>query len=46
MAQTPKPDPTSPVIAPAADPMNRALAQSGHTSRPVIVFWNGSLTRR
>lgn len=35
-----------PVIAPAADPMNRAFAQSGQTSRPVIVFWRGSLTRR
>lgn len=42
IAQTPYPDSTFPVIAPAADPMNSALAQSGQTSRPVIVFANGS----
>ncbi|WP_255363739.1 hypothetical protein [Actinoplanes sp. TFC3] len=38
IAHTPNPTPTSPVIAPAADPMDRAFAQSGQTSRPVIVF--------
>jgi hypothetical protein len=42
IAQTPNPDPTSPVIAPVAEPMNSAFAQSGQTSRPVIVSSNGS----
>lgn len=46
IAHTPNPEPTSPVVAPTAEPMNRAFAHSGHTSRPVIVFWNGSLIRR
>jgi hypothetical protein len=46
IAQTPYPEPTLPVIAPAADPMNRAFAQSGQTSRPVIVSLKGPRTRR
>jgi hypothetical protein len=46
IAQTPYPEPTLPVITPAADPMARALAQSGQTSRPVIVLSKGALTRR
>lgn len=46
IAQTPYPDPTSFVIALAAEPMNRAFAQSGQTSRPVIVSSNGSRTLR
>lgn len=41
IAHTPNPDPTSRVITPAAVPMNRAFAQSGQTSRPVIVFSKG-----
>jgi hypothetical protein len=45
-AQTPYPEPMSPVITPAADPMNNAFAQSGQISRPVIVFLKGSRTRR
>lgn len=46
IAQTPNPEPTSPVMAPAAEPMKRAFAQSGQTSRPVTVVVNGFLTRR
>lgn len=30
----------------SAEPRNSALAQSGHTSRPVTVFWNSSCTTR
>jgi hypothetical protein len=46
IAHTPYPDPTLPVIAPTAEPVNRAFAQSGQTSRSVIVFSKGSLTLR
>ena len=34
IAQTPYPEPGFPVMAPAAEPVNRAFAQSGQTSRP------------
>jgi hypothetical protein len=46
IAQTPYPEPVFPVMTPAADPMNRAFAQSGQTSRPVVVFWKESRTLR
>ncbi len=33
------------LMTPIRVPERRASAQSGHTSRPVIVYWNGSRTR-
>jgi hypothetical protein len=41
IARTPYPEPTLPVTTPAADPTARAFAQSGQTSRPVIVLSKG-----
>jgi hypothetical protein len=46
IAQTPNPEATLPVIAPEAEPMNKAFAQSGQTSRPVTVSSKGALMRR
>lgn len=46
IAPDPEPEPTSPVIAPAAEPTKRAFARSGQTSRPVMVFANGARTLR
>lgn len=46
IAQTPNPGPASPVTTPTTDPDAKALAQSGQTSRPVIVRSNGARTRR
>jgi hypothetical protein len=46
IAQTPKPAPTLDVMAPTVDPVRNAWAQSGQTSRPVMVCSNSSLTVR